>query len=99
MKLNASMLRRIVQETISEARSLDEDSVFQQAKATGPLRQFVHHMNEAKKALGELFQQTSDQKASDQAQALLNAVERIVKALDHMPELTRDPWHGVRKRD
>jgi hemoglobin-like flavoprotein len=62
------------------------------------MKKVVSNMQGAKQALGELFQQVSDQKASDQRQSLLNAVNRNINALDHMSELTRDPWHGVRKR-
>ena len=92
IRMSESQLRQIIQEELNEIG-------MGQAKVEGPLRKFMEHMNGAKQALGELYQQISDQKASDQAQSLLNAVNRIVKALDHMPELTKDPWHHVGKRD
>ena len=92
LKLTEAQLREIINGELNEIG-------MGQAKVEGPLRKFLEHMNGAKQALGELFQQVTDQKASDQAQALLNGVNRIVKALDHMPELTKDPWHHVGKRD
>jgi hypothetical protein len=92
VRLNESQLRGLIQEELEEA-------TMGQAKVQGPLQDLVSHLNGAKKALGELFQAASDQKASDQATALLNGVTKMLKALDHMPELTKDPWHGVRKRD
>ena len=90
VKLNESQVRQLIEQQLDEIG-------MGQARVEGPLKKFVDHMNGAKQALGELFQQVSDQKASDQAQALLNAVNRIVKALDNMPELTKDPWHHVGK--
>jgi len=98
IRVKGSELKKMIRTAIVESPDLTEDSLAQ-AKVSGPLQKFVSNMNGAKAALGELFQQVSDQKASDQAQALLNAVNRIIKALDNMPELTKDPWHGVRKRD
>ena len=95
-------MKKIVKLTESQLRSLIEAEVSEesmsQIKVDAPLKKFVSNMNGAKQALGEMFQQVSDQKASDQWQALLNAVNRIIKALDQMPELTQDPWHGVRRR-
>ena len=93
VKLTGSQLRRLVQDELNES-----GMHMAKAKVEGPLRLFIGHMNGAKQALSELFQQTTDKKAAEQAHALLNAVDRIIKALDNMPELTKDPWHGVRKR-
>lgn len=92
IKLTESQLRSLIDAELMSEAGLD------QARVEGPLKKFVSNMQSAKQALGELFQQVSDQKASDQCQALLNAVNRIINAVDNMPELTRDPWHGVRKR-
>lgn len=91
IRLTESQLRQLIEQELDEIG-------MGQAKVEGPLKKFVEHMNGAKQTLGELFQQVSDQKASDQAQSLLNAVNRIMKALDSMPELTKDPWHHVGKR-
>lgn len=91
IRLTESQLRQLIEE------SLDEINMGQ-AKVEGPLKKFVEQMNGAKRALGELFQQVSDQKASDQAQSLLNAINRIMKALENMPELTKDQWNHVGKR-
>ena len=91
VKLNESQLRELISEELNEMG-------MGQAKVQGPLKKFIDHMAGAKQALSELYQNITDQKAGEQVHALLNAVNRIVKALDHMPELTKDPWHGVRKR-
>lgn len=91
IKLTESQLRTLIEAELGEA-------TMDQARVEGPLKKFMTNMHGAKQALGELFQQTSDQKASDNCQALLNAVNRIIKAVDQMPALTKDPWHDVRKR-
>lgn len=90
LKLNEAMLRSLIESVLDEA-SMD------QAKVEGPLKKFMMHMNGAKQALGELFQQVSDQQASDNCQALLNAVNRIIAAVNKMPALTKDPWAHVGK--
>lgn len=92
MKLTAAQLRRIVRQQLLE-QSMG------QAKVDAPLKSFVGHLNAAKQDLAQVFQQTSDQRSTDLAQALLNGLNKMIKALDHMPELTKDPWAGVRKRD
>lgn len=91
VRLDEAALRGLIEEELNELS-------MGQAKMQGPLKKFVDHMNGAKQALSELYQSTSDQKAAEHCHALLNAVNRIVKALDNMPELTKDPWHNVRKR-
>jgi hypothetical protein len=89
--LNESQLRGLIEDALTEVS-------MGQAKTQGPLQDLTMHLNGAKKALGELFQTASDQKASDQCQALLNGVTKMLKALEHMPELTKDPWSHVGKR-
>lgn len=98
VRLNEAQLQKLIaqlQKLISE--ELNELGMGQ-ARAQGPLKKFVDHMNGAKQALSELYQTTTDRKAGEHCYALLNAVNRITKALEHMPELTQDAWHGVRKR-
>ena len=90
IKLTESQLRFLIDEELNEAS-------LEQARVEGPLKKFLGNMQGAKQALGELFQQVSDQKASDQCQALLNAVNKIINAVNSMPELTRDPWTHVGK--
>ena len=77
-----ALLRQLIKEELNEMS-------MSQAKVHGPLKKFVDHMNGAKQALSELYQSTSDQKAATSVHALLGAVNRIVKALDHMPELSQ----------
>lgn len=93
---------------------LDEDS-FDQAKSGGPVKSFVANMNSAREALGkagaqkalaDLYQSNSDKAAGAQVEKLLDAVKKIdnsigtvVQWLEKMPEVTKDPWHQVRKRD
>lgn len=92
MKMTKRQLRLLINETLAEV-------TMDQARVQGPLKDFVSHLNMAKADLGQLFQGLNDPKAEQQATALLNAINKMIKALDHMPELTKDPWHGVPKRD
>lgn len=70
-----------------------------QAKVAKPLNDFIEHLNLAKKDLSVLYQQTTDKKGSDHAMLLLNTINKMIKSLDRMPELTRDPWQHVRRGD
>jgi hypothetical protein len=100
-----------LRETIKEAmESLDEDS-FEQARAAGPLRDFIKNLNEARMALGtdgalkslqELHQSTTNPEGVRQVDKLLESTKKIdifivtmIRWLDRMPELTKDAWHGV----
>jgi len=83
IRLTESQLRKII---MQELEQLDELSM-SQAKRVGPVRTFIQHMNGAKMALGELYQNVSDPQSADQIQGLLNAVNRIVAAVNNMPGL------------
>ena len=114
MRITKSELLALIKESIDKSR-LDEVSMGQ-AKAMGPLKDFVNNIesarqalgtNGAKKALSALYQQASSDDATQaHIETLLNAVNKleaslsaVVKWLEHMPELTQDPWAGTRKRD
>jgi membrane-associated HD superfamily phosphohydrolase len=108
MKCTKKQLRSLIRETLDEMSTA-------QAQADGPIRDFVASMQQAKKSLGKdgakkalgvIYQQVKDQKAGQNAEKLLNAVnqietsiETVVKWLDKMPELTKDSWSHVGKRD
>jgi hypothetical protein len=89
MKLTEQQLRKIIKQAVKEHLA---ETTMSQGKVEGPLKEFVGHLNLAKKDLGMLFQQISDPTAEAQAQWLLNAVNTIIKKLDQMPKLTQDPW-------
>jgi len=106
-KLTLEQLRQIVSDELDEA-------TMAQAKAQGPLSDLVSSLEQAKqslgpagakKALSALFQQTNDKKAVEHVQRLLEAVTKIAKSienvrgwLEHMPELTKDPWSEPGRR-
>lgn len=101
MRLTEKQLRQMISDIIAEALPPVQANraTMNQVKTQGPLKDFVSHLNMAKADLGQLFQDINDPKAEQQAQALLGGVNRLITALEHMPELTRDPWHGVSRRD
>lgn len=91
MKITQRQLRQVIRSVLKEQATIDETSM-KAAKVEGPLKDFVTHLNLAKKDLGNVYQQVSDPTATKQAEALLSYIDRIMSALDKMPELTQDPW-------
>lgn len=81
IRLTESQLRKIIMEELMNELSMS------QAKRVGPMRTFLQHMTGAKQALGELYQNVSDPQSADQIQGLLNAVNRLVSAVNNMPGL------------
>jgi len=78
IRLTEAQLRSIINEVANETSMA-------QAKLQGPLNKFVQHMNGAKQALSELYQATTDQQTGEQVHALLNAVNKIISAVDRLP--------------
>ena len=92
MKITQRQLRQVIRSVLNEQYALEEAPSMKAAKVEGPLKDFVTHLNLAKKDLGNVYQQVSDPTATKQAEALLSYIDRIMAALDKMPELTQDPW-------
>jgi hypothetical protein len=90
IKISKSHLRKLIIEGLNEETTA-------QAKTGQALQQFLDHLQGAKQALSLLVQASTDHKAMDQGKALLDGINRITKAINNMPELTRDTWHGASK--
>lgn len=82
IKLNESQLRALIAEELTQA-----GGAMAGARAI-PSQKLREHLEGAKQALSEMFQSASSPKASEQAQALLAGLNRLIKAMDTMPELT-----------
>jgi hypothetical protein len=98
VKLSQQQLRGLITEeldTLAE-RSVGGGLGFNQAKNDQALVTLRSHIQGAKAALSELFQNATDQKASDQAQIMLNGLNKITRELDSFSALTKDPWAGRR---
>jgi len=84
VKMTEARLRLLVEEELSQAGG----SIAAAGGQSSSLKKLKDNLNGAKQALGELYQSATSPKASDQAHTLLNGINRVLQALDSMPELT-----------
>jgi hypothetical protein len=82
--LDEAQLRRLIEAELTQVGG----NLAAAGGSVGSLKKLKDHLNGAKQALSDMYQSSSSRKASDQAQALLTGINRIVQALDTMPELT-----------
>lgn len=105
MKITVGQLRQLIREVSTSIGSERE-------RVDKPINQFVKALNaakqplntNAKEALTTLMQLSRDEKSGQRVQQLLDAttkinaaIDQIIRWLDKMPELTKDPWHNVRR--
>ena len=89
MKITQRQLRAVIRSVLKEQLN---ETTMSQGRVAGPLKNFVTHLNMAKEDLGVLFQQITDETATAQVESLLKYINRILDALDKMPQLTQDPF-------
>ena len=89
MKITQRQLRAVIRSVLKEQLN---ETTMSQGRVAGPLKDFVSHLIMAKKDLGLLFQQITDKTATAQVESLLSYIDRILDALDKMPQLTQDPF-------
>ena len=84
VKLTEAQIRLLVEEELTQAGG----SIAAAGGQAAALKKLKDHLNGAKQALGELYQSATSPRASDQAHTLLGGINRVIQALDTMPELT-----------
>jgi hypothetical protein len=84
VRLNESQLRAIIAEEMTQALE-------QPVSGRGPtgVMKVKEHLNQAKQAVSEMLQSTRSPRATEQAQALVAGINRIISAIDRMGDLTR----------
>ena len=83
IKLNESQLRTLIAEEMTQALE-------QPVSGRGPTGALKaqEHLNQAKQAISEMLQSTRSPRATEQAQALVAGINRIISAIDRMVDLT-----------
>ena len=84
LSLDEAKLRRIIEAELTQVGG----NMAAAGGSTATLKKLKDHLNGAKQALSELYQSSTSSRASDQAQSLLQGLNRMIQALDSMPELT-----------
>lgn len=84
-RMTEAQLRLLVEEELSQA-SIGQPGA-QGLRGAAAIKKLRDHLAGAKDAVSELYQASTSSKASDQAQTLLQGLNRMIGALDSMPEL------------